>query len=190
MTTRVQVIDSHTAGEPTRVVLSGAPELGVGSVADRLAVFRDQADHFRSAVVNEPRGSDVVVGALLVEPVDRSCVAGVIFFNNVGPLRMCGHGTIGLIVTLAHLGRLKPGEHRLETCVGVVTASLESDGSVTVGNVPSRRTVKGAAVEVEGAGKIRGDHVVLTLLSLRGAQRRGNPRRAVQSARDASLRSQ
>ena len=107
--------------------------------------------------MNEPRGSDVLVGAMLVEPADKSCVTGVIFFNNVGPLQMCGHGTIGLVVTLAHLGRIRPGEHRIETCVGVVTATLHDDGSVSVSNVPSYRKVKGAVVDVPGAGKIRGD---------------------------------
>src|SRR5947207_2655088 len=121
---RVRVIDSHTGGEPTRVVVAGGPDLGGGTVADKLKVFRSEHDRFRSAVVNEPRGSDVLVGALLVEPSDRSCQAGVIFFNNVGYLGMCGHGTIGLVVTLAHLGRLRTGEHRIETPVGVVTATL------------------------------------------------------------------
>src|SRR5690349_2039222 len=154
---RVQIIDSHTGGEPTRVVISGGPDLGGGSVAEQLKVFRDQHDRFRSAVVNEPRGSDVLVGAMLVEPADKSCVTGVIFFNNVGPLQMCGHGTIGLGVTLAHLGRIRPGEHRIETCVGVVTATLHDDGSVSVGNVPSHRRVKDAAIEVPGKGVLKGD---------------------------------
>lgn len=154
---RVQIIDSHTGGEPTRVVIGGGPDLGPGSVADKLGVFREQHDRFRSAVVNEPRGSDVLVGALLVEPADKSCVTGVIFFNNVGPLRMCGHGTIGLVVTLAHEGRIRPGDHRIETCVGVVTATLHEDGSVSVANVPSRRKVKDAAVDVPGVGRVTGD---------------------------------
>jgi proline racemase len=154
---RIQIIDSHTGGEPTRVVVSGGPELGRGTVAEQLTIFREQHDRFRSAVVNEPRGSDVLVGAMLVEPADKSCVTGVIFFNNVGPLQMCGHGTIGLVVTLAHLGRIRPGEHRLETCVGVVTATLHDDGSVSVSNVPSYRAAKGAVVDVPGAGKVRGD---------------------------------
>ncbi|KAF0181474.1 MAG: proline racemase [Limisphaerales bacterium] len=145
---RIQVIDSHTGGEPTRVVISGGPDLGGGSVAEQLKVFRDQHDRFRSAIVNEPRGSDVLVGALLCPPADKSCVNGVIFFNNVGMLAMCGHGTIGLIVTLAHLGRIGPGEHRIETCVGVVTATLHPDGSVSVANLPSYRKVKAATVEV------------------------------------------
>ena len=153
----IQIIDSHTGGEPTRVVIAGGPELGGGSVAERLKIFRERHDPFRSAVVNEPRGSDVLVGALLVEPADKSCAAGVIFFNNVGPLQMCGHGTIGLIVTLAHLGRIKPGEHRIETCVGVVTATLHADASVSVANVPSYRKAKDATIEVPGVGKVTGD---------------------------------
>jgi len=145
---RVQIIDSHTGGEPTRVVVSGGPDLWGGTAGEQLKVFRDQHDGFRSAVVNEPRGSDVLVGAMLVEPADKSCVTGVIFFNNVGPLQMCGHGTIGLVVTLAHMGRIRPGEHRIETCVGVVTATLNEDGSVSVANVPSFRKAKGVKVAV------------------------------------------
>ncbi|MBI3874663.1 MAG: proline racemase family protein [Verrucomicrobia bacterium] len=154
---RVHVIDSHTGGEPTRVVIRGGPALGGGSVAKQLEIFRARHDRFRSAVVNEPRGSDGLVGALLVEPADKSCAAGVIFFNNVGYLAMCGHGTIGLVVTLAHLGKIKPGEHCIETPVGIVTATLHADGSVSVENVPSWRKAKGVTVEVPGFGKIPGD---------------------------------
>jgi 4-hydroxyproline epimerase len=154
---KVSIIDSHTEGEPTRVVIAGGPDLGGGSVAERLKVFREKHDAFRSAVVNEPRGSDVLVGALLVEPEDRSCAAGVIFFNNVGCLGMCGHGTIGLMVTLAHLGRIKPGDHRIETSVGTVTARLHKDGTVSVTNVPSYRKAKAATVEVPGIGPVTGD---------------------------------
>jgi proline racemase len=120
-------------------------------------MFRDRHDEFRSAVVNEPRGSDVMVGALLVPPEDPSCVSGVIFFNNIGCLGMCGHGTIGLMITLAHLGRIGPGEHRLETPVGVVTATLRPDGVVSVANVPSWRARKAVLIEVPGAGAITGD---------------------------------
>src|SRR5512139_1250331 len=123
---RISVIDSHTAGEPTRVVIAGGPDLGGGSVSEKLAIFRERHDDFRRAVVNEPRGSDVLVGALLVEPADKSCVTGVIYFDNVTFLGMCGHGTIGVVVTLAHRGRIQPGEHRLETPVGVVTVKLHA----------------------------------------------------------------
>jgi 4-hydroxyproline epimerase len=111
-------------------------------MAERLERFRKSHDDFRSAVVNEPRGSDVIVGALLCEPVDPSCAAGVIFFNNVGVLGMCGHGIIGLVATLSHVGRLRPGAHRIETPVGVVTATLHDGGRVSVENVPSYRTKK------------------------------------------------
>src|SRR5271165_5647712 len=131
----VKVIDSHTGGEPTRVVIAGGPDLGKGPMAERREVFRDHYDDFRAAVINEPRGSDVLVGALLCEPVDPTCAAGVIFFNNVGVLNMCGHGTIGVAVTLAHLGRIGPGSHRLETPVGTVTMSLEGRNLVTIDNV-------------------------------------------------------
>jgi 4-hydroxyproline epimerase len=154
---RVSIIDSHTAGEPTRTVVSGGPDLGRGAITDRLKVFRDQHDRFRSAVVNEPRGSDVLVGALLVEPTDHSCATAVIFFNNVGYLGMCGHGTIGVIATLAHMGRIKPGEHRVETTVGTVTAKLHQDGSVSVTNVPSYRKLKAVTVDVPGLGHVTGD---------------------------------
>lgn len=154
---KVSVIDSHTGGEPTRVILSGGPDLGCGSMAERVRIFREHHDRFRSAVINEPRGSDVLVGALLVEPQDRSCACGVIFFNNVGYLSMCGHGTIGLVVTLAHLGRIKPGEHRIETPVGFVTATLHGNGEVSVTNVASHRKAKAVTVDVPGFGNITGD---------------------------------
>lgn len=154
---RIRVVDSHTGGEPTRVVIEGGPELGRGPLAARLARFRDEYDRFRSAVVNEPRGSDVCVGALLCEPEDATCAAGVIFFNNVGYLGMCGHGTIGVVAILAYLNRIAPGEHRLETPVGTVTARLAESGEVTVGNVPSYRHAKNVAVDVPGHGTVFGD---------------------------------
>ena len=153
----VSVIDSHTGGEPTRVVISGGPDLGTGPLAERAKCFREQFDTFRSGVVNEPRGSDVLVGALLCEPHDATCSTGVIFFNNVGMIGMCGHGTIGLVVTLAHLGKIGPGEIRIDTVVGPVTATLHADGRVTVRNVPSYRHRKGVTVEVPGIGSITGD---------------------------------
>ena len=154
---KVGIIDSHTGGEPTRVVVSGLPDLGGGTVAEQLRVFREQHDGFRSAVVNEPRGSDVLVGALLLPPQDPTYVAGVIFFNNVGCLGMCGHGTIGLVKTLEYMGRIQPGTHRIETCVGMVSALLAADGSVSVTNVPSYRKVKAATVHVPGIGPVSGD---------------------------------
>jgi 4-hydroxyproline epimerase len=154
---RARVIDSHTGGEPTRVVVSGGPDLGTGSLAERLALFRDHHDSFRSAVVNEPRGSDVLVGALLCPPTDPRCAAGVMFFNNVGYLGMCGHGAIGVVVTLAHLGRIGPGTHLLETPVGQVTATLKGTNKVTIQNVPSYRAAKGVRVGPDGVETWTGD---------------------------------
>ncbi len=154
---RVHCIDSHTEGEPTRVVIEGGPDLGSGPLAERRRHFRDLHDSFRAAVVNEPRGSDVLVGALLCTPHDPTCTAGVIFFNNVGYLNMCGHGTIGLVVTLAYLGRIRPGEHRIETPVGIVTAWLHPSGEVTVKNVPAYRLAKNVKINVAGYGSLTGD---------------------------------
>lgn len=154
---KVHVIDSHTGGEPTRIVVQGGPDLGPGPLAARLERFRSQFDSFRSAVVNEPRGSDAVVGALLCDPVDPSCSAGVIFFNNVGYLGMCGHGSIGLVATLSYMGRIQPGTHRFETPVGEITASLGVDGAITIGNVPSYRLRKDVTVDVDGFGQVKGD---------------------------------
>jgi 4-hydroxyproline epimerase len=157
MIQKVKVVDSHTGGEPTRVVISGGPDLGTDSLATRLDRFRKDHDDFRSAVVNEPRGSDAMVGGLLCEPVDPSCAAGIIFFNNVGYLGMCGHGTIGLIATLAYLNRIGPGTHKIETPVGVVEAKLNEDGTVEVANVPSYRLASGVTVDVDGFGPVKGD---------------------------------
>lgn len=153
----IKVVDSHTGGEPTRLVLEGGPDLGAGTVAMRAGRFRNEHDHFRSAVVHEPRGSDVLVGALLCRPADPACGIGVIFFNNVGTLGMCGHGTIGLVATLAHLGRLKPGLHRIETPVGTVEARLLEGGAVAVRNVASWRSHKAVKIMVPGHGEVSGD---------------------------------
>jgi 4-hydroxyproline epimerase len=154
---RIQVIDSHTGGEPTRVVFNGGPDLGTGSLAERRALLRERFDWFRSAVVNEPRGSDILVGGLLCPPHEASCTAGIIFFNNVGYLGMCGHGTIGLIRTLAHLDRLQSGEHRIDTPVGIVSAWLDDWGKISVRNVPSYRHAKDIRVQVPGYGRVVGD---------------------------------
>ncbi|MCP3169792.1 proline racemase family protein [Myxococcus qinghaiensis] len=154
---RIRVIDSHTGGEPTRVVIDGGPELGTGDLASQRERFRETFDAFRKAIVCEPRGSDVMVGALLCPPVHASSVAGIIFFNNVGYLGMCGHGTIGVVKTLEYLGRIGPGVHALETPVGVVKATLHPDGRVSIANVPSYRWAHDVAVPVPGHGEVRGD---------------------------------
>jgi proline racemase len=154
---RIQVIDSHTGGEPTRVVIAGFPDLGNGSFAERRTRFSAEFDLWRSAIACEPRGSDTVVGALLLPPSDPTCCAGVIFFNNVGTLGMCGHGTIGLARTLAHLGRIAPGLHRIETPVGIVGVELHADLRVSVDNVESWRFAADVGVDVPGYGRVSGD---------------------------------
>jgi 4-hydroxyproline epimerase len=153
----IHVIDSHTAGEPTRLVLAGGPVLTGDSLAERARQFRDRFDAYRSAIVNEPRGSDTVVGAILCPPQRADCQLGVIFFNNVGLLGMCGHGTIGLIASLAHAGQLRPGAVRIDTPVGAVDARLHADGEVEVANVPSYRHARGVTVDVPGLGAVTGD---------------------------------
>ncbi len=154
---RIQVVDSHTEGEPTRVVVAGGPDLGSGPLVDRVARFRERHDGFRSLILEEPRGSPITVGALLCAPV-APVASGAIFFNNVDYLGMCGHGTIGVLVTLGHLGRVAvPGTYRLETPVGMVSAELHNDHEVSFTNVPSYRYRKAVPVEVPGYGRVVGD---------------------------------
>jgi 4-hydroxyproline epimerase len=154
---RISVIDSHTGGEPTRLVVNGFPDLGRGSMAERKELLASRYDDWRAATVLEPRGNDVIVGALLCAPVSQDAAAGVIFFNNTGYLNMCGHGTIGLVVTLAHMGRIGPGVHVIETPVGNVTATLHDDDTVSVRNVPAYRHLKQVTLNVPGNGVVHGD---------------------------------
>lgn len=154
---RIEYIDSHTGGEPTRVVHSGAPALGTGSVSERLEILKTEHDWLRRALILEPRGYDWLVGGVLQEPVDPDCAAGVIFFNNAGYLGMCGHGLIGVVETLAHLGRIGVGEHRFETSVGVVSAVLHEDGTVSINNVPSYRYRQRVSIDVLDEGSVTGD---------------------------------
>jgi 4-hydroxyproline epimerase len=153
----MRVIDSHTAGEPTRIIIDGGPDLGRGTLKERAEIFARDFDHIRSYAVNEPRGYDALVGGLLCEPVDPTCVAGIIFFNNVGLIGMCGHGTIGLAVTLAHLGRIGAGIHRVETPVGIVSFELLTKNRVRITNVESYRYKKSVTFDVKGLGTITGD---------------------------------
>lgn len=154
---QIRVIDTHTGGEPTRVIVAGGPALGGGPLPERRARFAQEFDSFRSAIVNEPRGSDVMVGALLCEPLESTSAAAVIYFNNVGYLGMCGHGTIGLVIALAHLGRIKPGSQRIETPVGTITVEWEGGEFVSLENVASYRYRKAVEVEVPEIGIVTGD---------------------------------
>ncbi|MGD0721800.1 MAG: proline racemase family protein [Roseiarcus sp.] len=153
----MRVIDSHTEGEPTRLIVDGGPPLGDGPLAERRRRLAEQFDHVRGFAVGEPRGHDALVGALLCEPEDARCAAGLIFFNNVGYLGMCGHATIGAAVTLAHLGRIGLGAHRFETPVGIVSVELTGRNQATVENVESYRHANGVRVEAEGLGAVSGD---------------------------------
>ena len=153
----MRVIDSHTEGEPTRLIVEGGPLLGSGPLSERRRRFADTFDDIRRFAVTEPRGYDALVGALLCDPHDASCVAGLIFFNNVGFLGMCGHATIGAAVTLAHLGRISPGRHRFETPVGIVSVDLVDRNYATIENVESYRHLKAVSVEVDGHGVVTGD---------------------------------
>jgi 4-hydroxyproline epimerase len=153
----VEIIDSHTGGEPTRLIMAGGPDLGSSPLSERRRIFAEQHGWLRSAVINEPRGYAAIVGALLCEPVDAGHAAGVIFFNNAGMLGMCGHGTIGLAVSLHHAGLIGLGEHRFETPVGSVSVELLDRTTARIANVPSYRLAKDAAVAVPGLGTVTGD---------------------------------
>lgn len=153
----LKIIDSHTGGEPTRIVVEGIPDLGGGTMAEQSKVFREQYDWLRSSVANEPRGHDAMVGALLLPPHNPEHLCGVIFFNNASTLHMCIHGTIGLGVTLAHMGKISAGSHRIETPVGLITLNLHENGSVSVDNVPSYRYRSEVTVDVPDYGKVSGD---------------------------------
>ena len=153
----IGVVDSHTEGEPTRVVVSGWPEPPGATMSDRLDAMRRTQDSLRCAVVREPRGHDAVVGALLTHPVTSGATAGVIFFNDVGYLGMCGHGMIGVVRTLEFLGTIRPGVVRIDTPVGLVSAELARDGEVTIENIPAFRHRADVEIEVPGVGRIRGD---------------------------------
>ena len=152
-----KIIDSHTGGEPTRMVYNGFPDLVGDTIQDKLQSFKQNFDHLRQSIILEPRGNDVLVGALLLPASNPKATAGIIFFNNAGYLGMCGHGTIGVIVSLAYQQKISAGVHWLETPVGLVKATLHDDNSCSVQNVPSYRHKKQVEIHVPQLGLIRGD---------------------------------
>ncbi len=153
----IGIIDSHTEGEPTRVVISGWPSPPGATMAERRDAMRATQDMLRSAVVREPRGHDAIVGALLTSPISPDATAGVVFFNDVGYLGMCGHGLIGVVRTLEFMGTIRPGAVRIDTPVGLVSAELAPDGEVTIENVPAFRHRADVEIDVPGVGRVRGD---------------------------------
>lgn len=153
----IDYIDSHTAGEPTRVVVGGFADLGSGTLSERRSLMQAKHDDWRNGIVCEPRGHAALVGALLLPPRDPQACIGTIFFNNAGYLGMCGHGTMGVVRTLQHLGRIGPGAHFVETLAGTVGAHLHVDGRVSIDNVESYRHAADVHVDVPGYGTVRGD---------------------------------
>ena len=153
----IRVVDSHTEGEPTRVIIDGMPQPAGSTMAERRDDLRERYDHLRRAIVCEPRGYAAIVGAMLTPPVSPDSLAGIVFFNNETYLGMCGHGLIGVVRTLEHLGRLGPGVARFDTPVGSVSAELSRDGSVTIQNVPARCHALDAPVKVPELGVVTGD---------------------------------
>jgi len=153
----LHIIDSHTEGEPTRIIVSGGPELGGGTVAEQAAVFAREHDWLRRALCMEPRGHEAMVGGMLCQPREPDCACGVFFFNNASNIPMCVHGTIGLVATLLHLGKITQGRHRIETPAGVIEVNLGGDGRVEVINVPSRVLRAGVPLDVPGWGTVAGD---------------------------------
>jgi 4-hydroxyproline epimerase len=153
----LHIIDSHTEGEPTRIIISGGPDLGGGSVAEQAIAFSRDHDGLRRALCLEPRGHEAMVGGMLCQPREPDCACGVFFFNNANTIPMCVHGTIGLVATLRHLGKITPGRHRIETPAGVIEIDLENNGRIEVANVPSRVLRAGVTLDVEDWGKVTGD---------------------------------
>jgi len=157
VSTPIEIVDSHTEGEPTRVVVSGWPLPAGHTMLEIRESLRREQDALRRAVVCEPRGHDAIVGALLTPPVHEGSLAGVVFFNDVGYLGMCGHGLIGVARTLEHLGRAHPGIMRIDTPAGTVQAELGTHGAVSIRNVASYRYRAGVNVSVPGVGAVQGD---------------------------------
>ena len=153
----MRIIDSHTEGEPTRVIIDGGPQLGCGPLGERARRFASEFDNYRRAAISEPRGHDALVGALLCKPCDETCTVGIIFFNNAGMLGMCGHAVIGTAVTLAHRGSIGLGMHWFETPAGIVSVHLNSTNEATVDNVESYRFRHNVSVPVDGLGTVTGD---------------------------------
>ena len=153
----MEIIDSHTCGEPTRIVISGWPMPAGNSMPRRREYLRQNHDRLRQAVVCEPRGHNAVVGGLLTPPVCDDSVAGIVFFNDVGYLAMCGHGLIGLVETLKFMGKVSGDDVRIDTPAGTVSAKIEEDGRVTLANVPSYLYKEDIVVNIPQLGEIQGD---------------------------------
>ena len=160
----VSYIDTHTAGEPTRIILSGFPKPEGRTALERQQWLYDHAEPFRRFVIQEPRGHADMFAALVTEPVDPSCDAGVFFLESGGFLSMCGHGTIGVATALSSLGWVSSERFSIETPAGVVACRLNRDAaslkSVSFENVPAffleERTVDGLRMALSYGGNLFG----------------------------------
>jgi len=146
LTNHIFTVDSHVMGEPLRIVTGGIPFLKGNSITEKKTFFAENLDHFRSALILEPRGHDNMFGAILCEPVNKLADIGIFFMHSDGYLNMCGHGIIGAVTSIIELGLLNKKIDRvteviLETPAGLIYAYANvEDGLVkyvTFRNVPS-----------------------------------------------------
>src|SRR5438309_5426925 len=160
--TRITTIDAHAAGEPLRVITGGIPPIPGDTILAKRRFALENLDHFRRALMFEPRGHADMYGCILTEPVTPDGDLGVVFMHNEGYSTMCGHGVIALVTVLLEAGMLEPREVvRLDTPAGRVTARADFDGrrarSVTFENVPSFAYKLDQSVHVAGIGDVRYD---------------------------------
>lgn len=153
----MRVIDSHTEGEPTRVVIEGGPDLNSHSLREQAIELSKNHQNFLNATLTEPRGFEAMVGALLRPATDPKCETGVVYYTPAGALNMCGHATIGLVITLAHMGRIDIGTHYIETPIGIVKTELKKGNEVSIQNIESYRYKKDVTFKVDGLGVVTGD---------------------------------
>ena len=150
-------VDSHTEGMPTRVITGGLGPIPGSSMQERRLYFEKHLDDLRLLLMREPRGHSAMSGAFLQPPTRPDADWGVLFVEVSGLLPMCGHGTIGLVTSLAHVGRLSVGQHAVETPVGTVQTELHSDGTVSVDNVECRCHAMDVELLLPGYGSVVGD---------------------------------
>ena len=133
----ISTVETHTGGEPTRIILDGWPKLSGKTLLDKRREVKERFDHLRRGLMLEPRGHDGMYGALLVEPDHPEADLAVLFMHNEGYSTMCGHATIALARWAVESGRVKGPVVRLQCPCGLVVASVADDGWVCFESVPS-----------------------------------------------------
>ena len=164
---RLSIIDGHTAGEPTRLIVSGYPRLKGATLAQKMADMRDNHDWVRRVAMNEPRGHRDMFGGILLEPVDPTADIGVFFIDGGQYYNMCGHASLGICAMMVETGRkaIDPSGQtivRLETPAGIVEGTVVTgdDGriiTVKLIDVPSFAYALDRIIDVSGIGKLRVD---------------------------------